>query len=74
MPGDGGDLPTIAYTTESGERRRVRYERVPDKPYRVERHVDRWDGRTWEPCGSDPLTELVIEGEHRAAVTLTEGP
>lgn len=68
------DLPTIAYTTESGERRRVRYERNPEKPWQAERHVDRWDGRTWEPCGSDPLIELVIEGEHRAAVTLTEGP
>jgi len=67
-------LPTIAYTTESGERRRVRYERNPDKPHRAERHVDRWDGRTWVPCGSEELSELVVQGEHRAAVTLTERP
>ncbi|OYR51522.1 hypothetical protein DJ73_13065 [Halorubrum sp. Ea1] len=67
-------LPTIAYTTESGERRRVRYERAPGKPYQVERYVDRWDGRTWVPSGGEPLNELVIEGEHRAAVTVTEGP
>lgn len=68
------ELPTIAYETESGERRRVRYERVPEKPWRVERRVDRWDGRTWVPCGVDPLSELVVDGEHRAAVTITEGP
>jgi len=68
------DLPTIAYETASGEVRRVRYERNPDKPHQAERRVDRWDGRTWVPCGADPLTELVIDGEHRAAVTLTEGP
>ena len=67
------DLPTIAYETESGERRRVRYERVPEQPWKVERRVDRHDGRTWVPCGADPLTELVVDGEHRAAVTL-EGP
>jgi hypothetical protein len=73
---DGRDLPTVAYTTESGERRRVRYERVPDKPYRAERHVDRWDDDAgeWAPCGGEPLAELVIDGEHRAAVTLNEGP
>lgn len=68
------DLPTITYTTESGERRRVRYERVPGKPWTAERHVDRYDGRTWVPCGGEELSELVIEGEHRAAVTVTEGP
>ena len=69
------DLPTIAYTTESGERRRVRYERAPEKPWRVERHVDRPDGSGgWVPCGSEQLTEVVVEGEHRAAVTSTEGP
>ena len=68
------DLPTIAYETESGERRRVRYERNPDKPHQAERHVDRWDGRTWVPCGGESLTELVIEGEHRAAVSITEVP
>jgi hypothetical protein len=71
---DAGSLPTIAYTTESGERRRVRYERNPDKPHRAERHVDRWDGRTWVPCGSEELSELVVDGEHRAAISITEGP
>ena len=69
-----GDLPTIAYETEGGERRRVRYERTDQKPWRVERHVDRWDGQTWVACGSEQLTELVIDDEHRAAVTVTEGP
>ena len=69
------DLPTIAYTTESGERRRVRYERVDGRPWGVERHVDRPDGSGgWDPCGGDRLSELVIQGEHRAAVTVTEGP
>ena len=68
------DLPTITYTTGSGERRRVRYERVPEKPWKAERYVDRWDGRTWVPCGGESLHELVVEGEHRAAVTITEGP
>ena len=69
------DLPTIAYTTESGERRRIRYERVAGEPWRVERHVDRPDGSGgWEPCGGELLTELVIDAEHRAAVTITEGP
>ena len=68
------NLPTIAYTTKSGERRRVRYGRVPGRPWHVERHVDCWDGRTWVPCGGESLTELVIEGEHRAAVTVTEVP
>lgn len=67
------DLPTIAYTTESGERRRVRYERVPEQPWKVERCVDRHDGRAWVPCGADLLAKLVVDGEHRAAVTL-EGP
>lgn len=67
------DLPTIAYETESGERRRVRYERVEGEPLNVTRHVDRWDGE-WVPCGSERLTELTIYDEHRAAVTLTEGP
>jgi hypothetical protein len=70
------DLPTIAYTTESGERRRVRYERNPEKPHRAERHVDRWDEDEgeWKPCGAEPLSELVIDNEHRAAVTVIEGP
>ncbi len=69
------DLPTIAYETQSGERRRVRYERVPGEAWNVERHVDRPDGEGgWTPCGREQLTELVIEGEHRAAVTITEGP
>jgi len=70
------DLPTIAYTTESGERRRIRYERVDGRPWQVERHVDRWDDSEgeWVPCGGEPLSELVINGEHRAAVTVTEGP
>jgi len=67
------DLPTIAYETESGERRRVRYERVKGEPWNVTRHVDRWDGE-WVPCGGERLTELTIHGEHRAAVTITEGP
>jgi len=70
-----GDLSTIAYETDSGERRRVRYERVDGRPWQVERHVDRPDGSGgWVPCGGEPLSELVIEGEHRAAVTVTEGP
>lgn len=68
------DLPTITYTTESGERRRIRYERAPDAPWRANRYVDRWNGRTWVPCGSESLTEVVIDGEHRTAVTLTAGP
>ena len=70
------DLPTIAYTTESGERRRVRYERVPGEPWHAERHVDRWDDDEgeWAPCGGEALSELVIDDEHRAAVTVTEGP
>ena len=70
-----GDLPTIAYETQSGERRRVRYERTEQKPWNVERHVDRPDGEGgWTPCGGEQLTELVIDDEHRAAVTVTEGP
>ncbi|ELZ48962.1 hypothetical protein C464_06110 [Halorubrum coriense DSM 10284] len=72
--GDDSNLPTIAYQAESGERRRVRYERTPGKPHQAERHVDRWDGRTWVPCGGEELDELVVEGEHRAAVSLMEGP
>ena len=72
------DLPTIEYTTQAGERRRVRYTRTPEKPWRTERHVDRpapeEADRKWEPCGSEQLTELVIDDEHRAAVTVTEGP
>ena len=69
------DLPTIAYATEWGERRRVRYVRVDGRPWKVERHVDRPDGSGgWEPSGCTLLSELSIEGEHRAAVTITEGP
>jgi len=69
-----GELPTIAYETESGERRRVRYERVDGQPWKAERYVDRPDGSGgWEPCGGEPLTELVIWGEHRAAVSVVEG-
>lgn len=67
------DLPTIAYETESGERRRVRYERVESEPWNVTRYVDRWDDE-WVPCGAECLSELTIHGEHRAAVTITEGP
>ena len=68
-------LPTIAYTTEAGESRRVRYERVEGEPWNVERHVDRPDGEGGgEPCGGESLSELVIQGEHRAAVTVLEGP
>lgn len=70
----GDDLPTIVYETEHGEHRRVRYERVPGQPWQVERRIDRHDGRTWVPCGADPLAELVVDGEHRSAVTVTEGP
>ena len=70
------DLPTIAYETRSGERRRVRYERVAGEPWHAERHVDRWDDDEgeWVPCGGEALSELIIQGEHRAAVTLKEGP
>jgi len=69
------DLPTIAYETESGERRRVSYVRVDGRPWRVERYVDRPDGDGgWEPCGVEPLSELVINDAHRAAVSVVEGP
>ena len=69
------DLPTIAYETKAGERRRVRYERVEGEPWNVERHVNRPNGSGgWEPCGVAPLAELVIDDQHRAAVTVTEGP
>ncbi|WP_434521313.1 hypothetical protein [Halorubrum sp. AS12] len=71
-----GDLPTIAYQTRSGERRRVRYERVATEPWNVERRVDRWDAdeSEWVPCGGEALSQLVIDDEHRAAVTVTESP
>lgn len=70
------DLPTIGFTAESGARRRIRYERDTEAPYRVERHVDRWagDAEGWVPVGGEPLAELVIDGEHRAAVSATEQP
>lgn len=70
------DLPTIAFETETGARRRIRYERADEAPHRVERHVDRWDDDDgeWVPVGDEPLAELVIDDEHRAAVSVTEGP
>lgn len=69
------DLPTIAYETASGERRRVRYERIDETPWKVLRHVDRPDGDgSWVPVGGEQLTELIVDGEHRAAVTVTEEP
>lgn len=68
------DLPTIAFTTEAGERRRIRYERDEAAPWRVERHVDRWDAeRGWVPVGVEELAELRVDGEHRAAVSLHAG-
>ena len=70
------DLSTIAYETEPGERRHVCYEPVPGEPWHAERHVDRWDDDEgeWASCGDEPFSELVINDEHRAAVTVTEGP
>jgi len=69
------DLPTITFETAAGEMRRIRYERHEGAPHRAVRHVDRWDGSEgWVLAGSEALAELVIDDEHRAAVTLTEGP
>jgi len=69
------DLPTITFETAAGEMRRIRYERSEGAPHRAVRHVDRWDdSEGWVLAGSEALAELVINGEHRAAVTVTEGP
>ena len=69
-----GDLPTITYRTESGERRRVRYERDIDTPWHAERIVERPDGDgDWVPVGRESLAELHVDGECRSAVTITEG-
>jgi len=65
-------LLTTEYVTEGGTRRRVRFERVDDAPWRIERHVDRPDGDGgWEPVGGAPLRMCRINGEHRGAKTVT---
>lgn len=68
-------LPRIGYRIETGETRRVRYERVPEEPWHAERIVERPDGNGgWEPVGREELAELHVDGTCRSAVTITEGP
>lgn len=60
------DLPTIAYRTDGGEQRRVRYARDDDDPSRVRRIVEtRPAGGEWRVVGSEELAELVVDDEHR---------
>jgi len=60
------DLPTIAFRTEAGEQRRIRYERADDDPSTVTRILEeRAAGGAWRVVGSEPLVELVVDGEHR---------
>lgn len=62
-------LPTIEYVSEAGARWRERYERVDEKPWKVERHVDRWDAdaEEWQAAGGEVLRELSINGMPRSA-------
>lgn len=60
------DLPTIAFRTDAGEQRRIRYERADDDPSEVHRVIEeRAAGGAWRVVGSEPLVELVVDGEHR---------
>lgn len=61
------DLPTITYTTESGERQRIDYQRDPRDPTNVWRVVQQFDTAAdeWRPVGKEPLDELAVDGEHR---------
>jgi len=69
------DLPRIAYRTEAGETRRVRYERVAGKPWTAERIVERPDGEGgWDVVGRETLTELHVDGECRSAISFVDGP
>ena len=59
-------LPTIAYRTDGGEQRRVRYARDDDDPSRVRRIVEtRPAGGEWRVIGSEQLAELVVNEEHQ---------
>jgi hypothetical protein len=60
------DLPTIAFRTDAGEQRRIRYERDDEDPGEVHRILEeRVAGGAWRVVGSEPLVELVVDGEHR---------
>lgn len=61
------ELPTIEFVTESGERRRVSYERDGARVVRrVCRHLD----GDWVPIGGEALRSLSIGGEARMPVTV----
>jgi len=49
----------------------VRVLRTDESPWRVERVVEQPDGDDgWREVGREELTEIVINGEHRAPKTL----
>jgi len=69
MPSE--ELLSYAYQTRAGEGRRVRVLRTDESPWRVERVVEQPDGDDgWREVGREELTEIVINGEHRAPKTL----
>ena len=57
-------LTELEYRTDSGVRRRIRYERDSSKS-RVYRTVEEQTGGDWRVLGVERLDELVVDGEHR---------
>jgi len=64
-------LTELEYRTDSGVRRRIRYERDSSKS-RVYRTVEEKTGHgEWRVLGVERLDELVVDGEHRMPRHLT---
>ena len=57
-------LTELEYWTDSGVRRRIRYERDSSKS-RVYRTVEEQTGGDWRVLGVERLDELVVDGEHQ---------
>jgi len=57
-------LTELEYRTDSGVRRRIRYERDSSKS-RVYRTVEEQTGGEWRVLGVERLDELVVDDEHR---------
>lgn len=54
-----GEGATIEYTTEAGNRRRLRLERR--RPGGWDRHVEEYSGGEWRPVGHEIVSDVDIQ-------------
>lgn len=74
---DHDDLPTIEYVGADGVRRELDFQRAPHAPWRALLVESEETDGEMRHVGTEQLSELRIDGEARAAVSLVdvlEGP